>query len=86
MAAVFTVVDPVPLWWYAYGMTAVASIPAHISARQLRALGFYLPELVDDDHVVRRAAVGLDGDELLDDGTAGMRLRVLDAFLEPAAR
>lgn len=60
----------------------------HITAGQLRRLGFYVSEIVPEDSYVRRAAVGLDDDENIRDGTAGLRLLVLEpfeAYAEPVA-
>src|SRR4051812_47738986 len=46
----------------------------HITARQLRSLGFLLQEHIPDDAFVRRAAVDLDPVEALDDGTSRLGL------------
>ena len=54
----------------------------HITAGQLRRLGFYLSELVPDRSFVRRVAVGLAGHEALDDGTASVGLQVLEPFVD----
>lgn len=58
---------------------------AHITAGQLRKLGFYLCEMIPDEAFVRRVAVGLAGDEPLVDESATLRLRVLEPFRERRA-
>jgi len=58
----------------------------HVTAGQLRRLGFLLSEMIDNAAFVRRDAVGLDNREDLDDGTASLRLRVLLPFQKPARR
>jgi hypothetical protein len=52
----------------------------HITAGELRLLGFYLSELLAREAYVRRVAVGLDEREKLFDGTASLRLYVLEPF------
>jgi len=52
----------------------------HITARQLRGLGFYLSEMIPDEAFVRRVAVGLNDDEELDDGSSTLGLRVDEPF------
>ena len=52
----------------------------HITARQLRRLGFYLSEMVPDEAFVRRVAVGLDNREPLNDGSPTWGVRVLEPF------
>lgn len=52
----------------------------HITARQLRALGFYVREDVPGNAYVQREAVGLRDEEDLDDGTATLGLNVLERF------
>ncbi len=56
----------------------------HITAGQLRRLGFYLSEWIPDAAFVRRIAVGLIDNERLNDGTATLGLRVLEPFLVAA--
>lgn len=56
----------------------------HITARELKGLGFYLHDNLPDEAFVRRAAVGLDPAEDLDDGTATLGLSVLEPFVVPA--
>jgi len=46
----------------------------------LRLLGFYLSEAIPDEAFVRRVAVGLNGVELLDDGSPTSGLLVLEPF------
>ena len=53
----------------------------HVTAGQLRRLGFYLCEMTPDDAFVRRVAVGLDDCEPLNDGSATLRLVVLEPFV-----
>ena len=53
----------------------------HVTAWQLRRLGFYLSEMIPDLAFVRRVAVGLDGDEELRDGSASLRLCLLEPFV-----
>ena len=55
----------------------------HITAGELRRLGFYLSEILADRAYVRRIAVGLDEREVLRDGTATLRLNVLEPFTPP---
>jgi len=52
----------------------------HVTAGQLRRLGFYLSEMLPDTAYVRRVAVGLDVAEPLEDGSATLRLDVLEPF------
>lgn len=52
----------------------------HITARELRELGFYLSEMIPDHAFVRRIAVGLDGGEDLHDGSATLRLCLYEPF------
>ncbi len=55
----------------------------HITARQLRRLGFYLSETLPDDAYVRRVAVGTDEAEDVDDGSPTVRLCLLEPFTQP---
>lgn len=55
-----------------------------VTALQLRQLGFYIGEMIPDQAFVRRTAVGLDSDEILDDGTATLRLDLLEPFMATA--
>lgn len=57
----------------------------HVTAGQLRRLGFYVAEPVENDAFVPRAAVGLDDDEQLHDGSATLGLDLLEPFM-PAGR
>jgi hypothetical protein len=52
----------------------------HITARQLRKLGFILRENIPDRSFISRHAVGFCEHELLDDGTASLGLIVLQPF------
>lgn len=52
----------------------------HITARQLRRLGFYIRETIPDEAFVRRVAVGLDDAEDLNDGTATLGLKICEPF------
>lgn len=52
----------------------------HITAGQLRELGFYLCEMIPDEDFVRREAVGLDDGEEFYDDSATLRLRVREPF------
>ena len=52
----------------------------HITARQLRRLGFYLSEMIPDRAFVRRIAVGLFPEEQWNDGSPTVALEVLEAF------
>ena len=52
----------------------------HITAGQLRKLGFYLSEMIPDRAFVRRVAVGLNSQERLDDGSPTVELKVLEPF------
>ena len=52
----------------------------HITAGQLRRLGFYVHENIADEAFVRRAAVGLDGKERLNRRSATVKLNVLEPF------
>lgn len=54
----------------------------HITAGQLRGLGFYLQELIPDEAFVRRIAVGPRGQERIDDGSPTVGLEVLEPFRE----
>jgi len=56
----------------------------HITAGQLRRLGFYLSELIPDTAFVRRIAVGLRGEERLNDGSPTAALIVLEPFCRAA--
>lgn len=53
----------------------------HITAQQLRGLGFYLSEMIPDDAFVRRVAVGLNEEEELDDGSTTLGLQVDEPFV-----
>ena len=53
----------------------------HITATELRRLGFYLSEMIPDDAFVRRYAVGFDDSEPLNDGSVTVRLNVLEPFM-----
>lgn len=53
----------------------------HITAAQLRRMGFLVAESVPDEAFVRRIAVGLDDRELLDDGSASLGLEILEPFM-----
>ena len=55
----------------------------HITAGELRKLGFLISEIVHDDAFVRRVAVGLDGVEPLSRETCTVKLAVLEMFMEP---
>lgn len=52
----------------------------HITAGELRRLGFYLSEMLPDRAYVRRVAVGLCATELLADGSGSVGLSVLEPF------
>jgi hypothetical protein len=53
----------------------------HITARQLRDLGFLLGENIPDGAYARRLAVDLNGEEDLDDGSTRLGLRLLEPFM-----
>jgi hypothetical protein len=53
----------------------------HITAGQLRRLGFYLCELISDRAYVRRVAVGLSARERFNDGSATLCLCVAEPFV-----
>jgi hypothetical protein len=55
----------------------------HITAGELRKLGFCIPETVSDNAFVRRVAVGVDGSERLGRRTSTVKLKVLEFFMEP---
>jgi hypothetical protein len=55
----------------------------HITAGELRALGFYLQENLADEAFVRREAVGLSPRETFDDGSPTVRLELLEEFTAP---
>jgi hypothetical protein len=55
----------------------------HITAGELRQLGFLIPETLSDDAYVRRVAVGLNGHERLGRKTCTLRLAVLEQFVDP---
>ena len=81
----FVRVAPFGGYGYAAGVFLTCAIPrfdprVHITAGQLRRLRFYLAENVPDGAYVRRAAVGLDDREDLEDGTSGLGLEVLEPF------
>lgn len=52
----------------------------HITAGQLRHLGFLLSEMIPDDAFIRRTAVGFHDKEKIADGRLRPRLRVLEQF------
>jgi hypothetical protein len=52
----------------------------HITARQLRDLGFLLGENIPDSAFARRVAVDVIPDEDLDDGSSRLGLRLLEPF------
>ena len=52
----------------------------HITAGELRALGFLVCENVEDADYVRRVAVGVDPRQDLDDGSPSLALLVLERF------
>jgi hypothetical protein len=58
----------------------------HITAGELRRLGFYVAETLPDRAFVRRIAVGPDGREPVRDGSPTVRLRVLEPFTRPRRR
>ena len=55
----------------------------HITAGELRKLGFLIPEVVSDVAFVRRVAVGVNDDESLDRKSCTVKLDVLEQFVEP---
>jgi hypothetical protein len=55
----------------------------HITARELRGLGFYLSEMIPNEAFVRRIAVDLDPTEPVNDGTPTCRLLVAEPFIDP---
>lgn len=57
----------------------------HVTAGQLRELGFYLSEIIPDPAFVSRVAVGLDGREPAGDGSPTNRLIVLEPFVDPCS-
>jgi hypothetical protein len=59
---------------------------SHITAGQLRRLGFYLSEMIPDSDYVRRIAVGLDDAEHLHDGSATLGLKVIEPFISNKRR
>lgn len=65
-------------------MVAATHIPydptVHITAGELRGLGFYLCEWIPDRAFVRRIAVGPDRHERLDDGSPSVGITVLEPF------
>jgi hypothetical protein len=52
----------------------------HITAGQLRRMGFYVHENIRDSAFVRRTAVGLDDAERLNRRSATVKLKVLEPF------
>jgi len=52
----------------------------HITAGQLRRLGFYLSEMIPNGAFVRRVAVGMLPDEDVTDESASIALAVLEPF------
>lgn len=64
------------------GNHQIAYDPAcHITAGQLRSMGFYICENISDDAFVRREAVGLNAAEDFCDGSATLGLEVLEPFV-----
>lgn len=55
----------------------------HITAGELRKIGFLIPEVVSDAAFVRRVAIGLDGNEPLNRNTCTLRLQAFECFMEP---
>ena len=58
----------------------------HITAGELRRLGFYVSEMLADEAFVRRVAVGFNAREAIDDGTATLGLRIFEPFVTPVTR
>ena len=52
----------------------------HITAGQLRRLGFYLSEMIPNGAYVRRVAVGVSRYEDIHDESASTRIDVLEPF------
>ena len=61
-------------------MSCLAQAPETVTAGQLRRIGFYVREDVENDDTVRRSAVTLDPSEDFDDGSATLGLLLLEPF------
>jgi len=60
--------------------TSLFDPKVHITAGQLRGLGFYLSEWIPNGAFVRRVAVGVAADEDVKDESASVALDVLEPF------
>ena len=64
--------------------TSISFDPAvHITAGQLRDIGFLLNEMIPDDAFVRRVSISLNDNEDFNDGSATLGLCTLEAFVTP---